>query len=174
MRLKRILLILAGVLLIGVLVACGGDTGTDTDNNTEPESEQNEQNESDSSVKEFNQEIVDNENVKATLVSVERKTDSLFGDSVEVTFEVENKRSDTIEVQAREVSADGKMIDEAMLVMSQEVSSGKKADAVLTIQNFEEDGELPAMEENIEMLLHIFSWDDFDFSEDHEVTIDLS
>lgn len=112
--------------------------------------------------------------MKATLVSVERKTDSLFGDSVEVTFEVENKRSDTIEVQAREVSADGKMIDEAMLVMSQEVSSGKKADAVLTIQNFEEDGELPAMEENIEMLLHIFSWDDFDFTEDHEVTIDLS
>lgn len=171
---KRILLILAGVLSIGVLAACGGDTGTDADNNAEPESEQNEQDEVDTNVKEFNQEIVDNENVKATLVSVERKSDSLFGDSVEVTFEVENKRSDTIEVQAREVSADGKMIDEAMLVMSQEVSAGKKADAVLTIQNFEEDGELPSMEENIEMLLHIFSWDDFDFTEDHEVTIDLS
>ena len=86
---------------------------------------------------------------------------------------MENKREDTIEVQAREVSADGKMIDEGMITMSQEVASGKKAVATLTVQNYEEDGELPPMEENIEMLLHIFSWDDMDFTEDHEVMIDL-
>lgn len=165
---KKALSIFMFIFIIGALAACGGDTDTQGgDNAGQEESQANE------NVKEFNQEIVDNDNVKATLISVERKTDDIFGDSVEITFEVENKRDDTIEVQAREVSADGKMIDQSMLTMSQEVASGKKADAVLTVQNYEEDGELPAMEENIEMLLHIFSWDNMDFTEDHEVTIDL-
>lgn len=163
---KKALSILIGVLLIGVLAACGGDTDTQTDS----AGQENGQNDSDK--KEFNQEIVDNDNVKATLVSFERENDDTFGDTVEITFEVENKRSDTIVVQAREVSADGKMVDDGLLTMSQEVSSGKTADAVLTIRNYE-DEELPPMEENIEMLLHIFSWDDMDFREDHDVTIDL-
>lgn len=73
----------------------------------------------------------------------------------EVKFEVENKQSETITFQAREVSADGKMINDSMLSMSQDVSSGKKADAVLTIQNY--NGNLPAVTKDFEMLLHVFS-----------------
>jgi len=84
----------------------------------------------------------------------------------EVKFEVENKQSETITFQAREVSADGKMINDSMLSMSQDVSSGKKADAVLTIQNY--NGNLPAVTKDFEMLLHVFSWDS-DYGEDYKV-----
>ncbi|SIT73913.1 hypothetical protein [Edaphobacillus lindanitolerans] len=122
--------------------------------------------------KEYNEVIADNENIKATLRKAEHIIDKEWDEEkFVVTFEVENKREDTLEFQANEVSADGKMIDDSMLSMSQEVSGGKRADAVLTIENYE--GDLPSLEDNIEMLLHIFSWDDMDYSEDHAVTIDL-
>src|SRR5699024_11467173 len=77
----------------------------------------------------------------------------------------------TIVVQAREVSADGKMIDDMMISMSQEISGGKMADAVLEIENY--DGDLPEIEEDIEMILHIFSWDDHDFEGDVDVKIEF-
>ncbi|MCG3088269.1 hypothetical protein [Sporosarcina cyprini] len=126
----------------------------------------------DNQKKELNQAIADTENVKVTLLNVEKVVDKEWDEEkFLVNFEVENKREDTIEVQAREVSADGKMVDDSMLNMSTEVSGGKKADAVLTIQNY--DGDLPALEENLEMILYIFSWEDDNFEEKHQVTIDL-
>lgn len=120
----------------------------------------------------FNEVIVDNENIKATLLSVVEEKDDIWGDSIVITFEVENKRDTTIEVQAREVSADGKMIDESFIIMSTEVASGKLADAKLKIQPLG-DEELPDIEENIELKLHFFSWDDYDYSEDHPVLIEF-
>ncbi|CAM3777239.1 hypothetical protein GCM10009865_50690 [Aeromicrobium ponti] len=166
------------LILLLSLAACGEtqvenkEVGSvdSTENSNEAEETGEETPETDK--KEFNQQIVDNENIKATLVSVEKIVNKEWDEErIEVTFEVENKRQDTIDVQAREVSADGKMIDESMLSMSQEISGGKKADAVLTIQNYE--GDLPAMEENLEMILHVFSWDDMEWSEDHKVKIDF-
>lgn len=62
-------------------------------------------------------------------------------------------------------------VDEPMLHMSQEVVAGKKADAVLEIENF--DGDLPDMEEELKMKLHVFSWDDMDFDEDYEVKVEF-
>jgi len=165
------------------LAACGGgDQSKDgtVDQNTTDETHKDHENGTDENKddgdggfsKDFNQTIVDNDNVKATLVKVEKVIDDFFDEEkVEITFEVQNKKDTTIEVQAREVSADNKMIDEAMLTMSQEVAPGKLADAVLTIQNYE--GDLPKMEEVIELTLHIFSWDNYDYSEDHKVTINL-
>jgi cytoskeletal protein RodZ len=187
--LKKFLLLFSFLLVFGVLAACSEtDNSGDSDNKAEDVSEDSskenatEESKSDSSeeadkedesVKEFNELIVDNENVKATLIKVERTADEIFGDTVEITFEVENKREDSIEVQAASVSADGKMIDEALLMMSQEVAPGKLADATLTIQDWE-GGELPPMEDNIELSLSIFSWDDYEFQEEHPVTIDLT
>ncbi|ARK32245.1 hypothetical protein [Halalkalibacter krulwichiae] len=122
--------------------------------------------------KEFDEEVANTDNFRATLMSVEKVVDEDWDEEkILVTFEVENKMDETIEVQAREVSADGRMVDEALLFMSQEVSGGKLADAVLTIQNY--DGDLPNIEDHIEMTLHVFSWDDYDFSEDHDVRIEL-
>lgn len=178
----RKLIFLMITILSLALAACSGET-TSTDsgsqssaqdtqeaNNETATNEENTESQANDNVIELNQLIVDNENIKATLARIERKSDSIFGDSIEVVFEVENKREDTITVQAREVSVDNKMVDESMIVMSQDISGGKMADAVLTIQDFEGKG-LPSMEENFEMLLHVFSWDDMDFQEDHEVKV---
>lgn len=125
-----------------------------------------------SNKKAFDLGIADSENIKATLISAETIIDKEWDEEkIEIMFEVENKRQDTIEVQAREVSADGKMIDDTMLSMSQEIAPGKKADAILTIQNYE--GDLPEIAENLEMILHVFSWDDMDYEEEHQVKIDF-
>ncbi|MBU8906515.1 hypothetical protein [Desertibacillus haloalkaliphilus] len=169
-----------------MLTACGGETPVEEDNDpietetpevdeaTEVEPEMEEDTAAEGEFyQEFNEEIADTENIRATLMSVEKVVDETWDDErILVTFEVENKMEDTIEVQAREVSADNRMIDQSMLSMSQEVSGGKLADAVLTIQNY--DGDLPDIEDNIEMILHIFSWDDYDFTEQHDVHIDLN
>ncbi len=179
---KRLLLTLLATSLAVILAACGGseteeksidNVETDTTEENESEETNDDSNgDGDNNEQTFDEVIVDNENIKATLISVVEEKDDIWGDSIEVTFEVENKREDTIEVQAREVSADGKMIDESLLAMSTEVAAGKVADAKLTIQAFD-DQELPPMEENLELKLHIFSWDDIDYSEDHPVVIEF-
>lgn len=178
---KRLLfLLLATVIVIG-LAACGEGSETEekevsnvdasekSDETTETaEAEEQDGNE----VKEINQEIVDNENFKATLMSVQKIVDKEWDEErIEITFEVENKREDTIDVQAREVSADDKMIDESMLSMSQEVAGGKKADAVLTIENY--DGDLPTMEKNLEMKLAVIDWESLENDEEYDVKIDF-
>lgn len=174
---KKLNLIALSLLTVGTLTACGEvevkekevkqvETVGDEEK-TEKEVVKEEGNE----VKELNKVIVDNNSIKATLVSVEHIVNEEWNEEkIEVKFEVENKRPETIEVQAREVSTDGKMVDDSLLMMSQEVSSGKIADAVLTIQDYE-GGELPSIEQDLEMLLHVFSWDNYDFQEDHKVDI---
>src|SRR5690625_87550 len=110
----------------------GVESTDNSDDSANGEEAAEETDEEDGSKEEFDQEIVDNDNFKATLTSVEKIVDKDWDEEkIEVTFEVENKRDETIEVQEREVSADGKMIDESMLMMSQEVAGGKKADAKL-------------------------------------------
>ncbi|MCM3549396.1 Uncharacterised protein [Niallia circulans] len=182
---KNYLLVTLGLVSAITLSACGDSEDTnasDKNNDTEQETTENAESETSSSdeseseeneegLTELNQEIVDNDNFTATLVSIEQIYDDMWDEEkIEVTFEIENKRDDAIEVQAREVSADGKMIDEALISMSTEVASGKLADAVLTIQDYE-GGELPSLEENFEMLLHVFSWDNPDFEEQAEVKV---
>lgn len=182
---KRILFILVTLILSIGLAACSGteteekevenvdlsqkeaeekeeETGTEEDEEAEEEEEK----------QEFDEEIVDNDSVTVHLTSVEKIIDKDWDEErIKVTFEVENKRDNTIEVQAREVSADGKMIDEMMLSMSTEVSSGKLADAVLTIENYE--GDLPEIENDLEMILHIFDWEDYEYEDDIDVNIEF-
>lgn len=159
------------------LAACGDATEEDLGgevNNTEDQGnvETTEENteEATNDEQELNQAIVDNENVKATLVKIVKKNDEVWGNTVEVIFDVENKRSDTIEVQARSVSVDDRMVDETILTMSQEVAPGKAATATLTFTEME-GYELPAFENNLEMQLHFFSWDNMDYEEDHPVQV---
>jgi len=122
--------------------------------------------------KQLNKEVVDNENIKATLTSIEFVKDPDFDEEYyEVTYEVENKTDANITVQSDSVSADGKMVDESLLVMSQDIAPGKKADCVLTIQDYE-GGELPEMKENFEMNLWVFN-DDFSIEEQHKVSVEM-
>lgn len=169
------------LLLTLALAACGstsenvsGKVDTDKATSTEQEATEEEAVESSEEASndenEINQLIVDNENVKATLVKIIKKSDDIWGNTIEVVFDVENKRSDTIEVQANTVSADGRMVDETLLSMSQEVAPGKAATATLTINEYE-GYDFPALESDFEMTLHIFSWDDYDYTEDHPVKV---
>ena len=154
---------LVSALMLG---ACGDTTEENVGGTVEESSTET----TEDAVNEINQVIVDNENVKATLLKIIKVTDDIWGNSYEVIFDVQNKRSDSIEVQARSVSADGRLVDETLLSMSQEIAPGKSAYATLTISEF--DGyEFPEMNSNFEMTLHIFSWDDYDYSEDHLVKV---
>ncbi|SOC13133.1 hypothetical protein SAMN05880501_107109 [Ureibacillus xyleni] len=177
---KKIILLSAFIFSLG-LAGCGEtteenlggeventenneNTGNDTSGDTEEAATNDE--------KELNQVIVDNENLTATLVKIVKKNDEVWGNTVEVIFDVTNKRKDSIEVQANSVSVDDRMVDETLLSMSQEVAPGKSATATLTISEFE-GYDFPAFENNFEMILHVFSWDDYDYSEDHPVKVEF-
>lgn len=163
-----------------VLAACGEESAstesTETENVTTEESVETQEESSEESEKnkfEYIQSVADNDNFKATLLEIEHVYDEEWDEErIEVRFDVENKREDTIEVQARSVSINGRMVDEGLQSMSQEIAPGKVAEAVLTIEDYSGE-ELPALEGDFEMLLHVFSWDDMEYEEDAEVKVIL-
>lgn len=122
---------------------------------------------------EFHTEIANTKNVKATLNSFENKYDEVTGEYKLITFMVENRSDYTIEVQANNIFADGKRINQGSGIMSQEIKPGYKKECVLTLQSYASSS-LPSIKEKIEMEMHIFSWENDDFSEDHDVEIKLS
>lgn len=185
------LAVIFSLLLSMVLVGCGSTeveekegTVTASTNDTavtataeEPTAEEPTEEEAteeeateETNTEEVNQLIIDDKNIKATLVSIVEETDDIWGKSINVTFEVENKTAKTITVQAREISADNKMVDTALYSMSTDISPGKLADCVLKIKE-REGYTFPKLEENLEMKLHIFSWDDYDFKLDYPVNV---
>lgn len=148
------------------------ETSTETTETEESDAteEESEDAEVESEVEEVGEVIVDDDNLKATLVNIEKIEDSLFDEEYyEVNIEVVNKREDTIEVQAHEVSADDVMIDD-MVFFSETVSGGKTANATLTIQNF--DGDLPSMDSNLEFTLMVFD-EGFDVVTEEDVRIEF-
>lgn len=179
---KKLILLTAFIFSLG-LAACGDTTeenlGGDVENkesnteNTKNGTGEETEEASTNDNKEINEVIVDNENLKATLVKIVKKQDEIWGNTVEVVFDVTNKRQDRIEVQANSVSVDDRMVDESLLSMSQEVAPGKSATATLTISESDEGKEFPAFEKNFEMTLHVFSWDDYDYTEDFPVKVEF-
>ncbi|MCD1162895.1 hypothetical protein [Peribacillus frigoritolerans] len=172
---KKLLVVGLSALL---LAACGTEEVTekkvDKVESTEkaaPAEQEAAQKESD--VIEVGKEVANTANMKATLVSVEKVVDKEWDEEyIDVKYEVENKLDKTIVIQAREVSADGKMVDDGLLDMSQEVAAGKKADAILRIQDYD-GGELPAIEKNLEMLLLAIDNDTYEDIEQHKVNVDF-
>ncbi|HLR80561.1 MAG TPA: hypothetical protein VK119_08295 [Bacillota bacterium] len=172
---RKVILLFVLVLSLGtVLISCGKSTNTPPKAEDEKADQEEKQKVDDQEAVEetVNQEIADTDNIKATLLSVEKIVDKeLNQEKYEITFDVENKRDDTIIVTAKEVSSNDKMIDNRMLFMHQEISPGKSADAVLSIENIK--GELPEIKETLEMTLHIMSTDHYDIEEQHQIVIDL-
>ena len=126
-------------------------------------------------LREYNKVLVDNENLRAELLSIEYMYDDIFDQEViEVTFDITNKQDFPIEVQARSVSINDRMVegDDILVAMSQEVGPGKSAYADLSIQGFGK-GKLPKLEGNFEMTLYIFNWDDWDYSVEIPVSVPL-
>lgn len=109
---------------------------------------------------EYNELIADNENYTATLLSIESSYDDYWEEStIEVIFDIDNKFSETINVQAREVAFNGRMTDESLFYVSGgEVSPGNSAYVTLVFEDYG-SGDLPELEGNFEMQLRLFDWD---------------
>ena len=147
------------------------ETSSDTTATDETKKEEKKEDVKDEENK-IDQVIVDNDSYKITLLEIIKKDDEFMGKSIDVVYEVENKLDYAIGVQARSVSADGYMVDEAIISMSQEVVGGKKAKAVMNIMEVE-DYDFPELKENLEMSLHIFNHDSFDEIENIPVNVEI-
>lgn len=169
------------VTLSLILVACDVvDVDSDTqdsvdsktenvENNNENNSNNNDSNEEEST--DYDKVLVDSDTAKVTLQNITKVVDSMFDEEYyKIKVEIENKYENTLEVQTREFSIDGKMADD-MVIFSETVSSGKKSDATIKIQNY--DGDLPEMKEELEFILTFIDMDDWEFEEDHDVKIEL-
>ncbi len=181
---KKILFVLVVVLL--TMAGCGGkktdkevssvesspkvteDNSTD-ETNDEKDNEETKKEES----KTIDEVLVDNDNLKATLTNIVKVEDKEWDEErYDIHIKIENKREDTIEVQAHEVSADGKMIDDSVS-FSETVAGGKYSDATMVIESYGEEDGLPDLNENLEFTLVVFSNDDYDYEEKHNVSIQL-
>lgn len=119
-------------------------------------------------------EIANDDSFKITLMNIVLVEDTEFEDKYwEVIYEIENKTDKDVEVQGGTVSADSKMVDEMLYGMSQEIAAGKKADAVLTIQNYDDPDKLPELKENFEMTLDIFDWD-YTIEKTYDVVVEMN
>ncbi len=171
----------AAIVLTLVLAGCGDSSKENVDgtvnNNNESDvstpkndtSKDKDDKGSEASEK-INEVIVDNDMYKITLIEILKKDDDMWGNTIEIVYEVENRLDYTIGVQGRSVSADGYMVDESTYSMSQEVVSGKKAKAVLTINDFE-GYEFPELNHNFEMTLLVFNYDSFENIAEHPVNV---
>jgi len=121
---------------------------------------------------ELNLEIADDEIIKISLSKIVRESDDVFGDSIDVEFMVDNKLDKLITVQARQVSADNLMVDETILIMSQDISAGKSAKAKLEM--IELDGyDFPTLEEILELDLLVIDGGTFEDIKSYPVSVEL-
>lgn len=147
------------------------ETSSETEESEEiDEAEEASEEEVESEVEEVGEVIADDDNLKATLINIEKVEDSLFDEEYyDINIEIVNKRDDTIEVQAHEVSADDVMIDD-MVFFSETVAGGKTANATLKIQNY--DGELPSLDNHLEFTLMVFD-EGFEVVTEEDVRIEF-
>ncbi|TLQ08803.1 hypothetical protein FEZ48_02655 [Marinilactibacillus psychrotolerans] len=187
MKKNLLLTLFASALILG---ACGSEsaesepaadteeteTTDDTTEETATETEETEESEevaSEETAIEFNQELETDDKFTATLQTIEHIVDEEWDEEkYEVTFDVTNNSEESLEFQARSVAINGRMVDESLLMMSQEVAPGNSAYAVLTIQDYE-GGELPELTGNFEMSLYAFSWDNMDYEYEAPVSVSL-
>ena len=175
---KKVMTLLVSIIAVFGLVACGDTTTEEKEIESVGTSESSEEDKNDgdessesSEVEEVGEVIADDDYVKATLVSVEHVKDDLFEEEKYViNIDLENKTSDKIVVQARDVSIDGTMVDD-MVFFSEEIAGEKNAKGKLEIQNF--DGDLPSMDENLEFVLLIIDDETFEDMAEHDVKIEF-
>lgn len=90
--------------------------------------------------------------------------------TVTVTFDILNKREDSIKIKAEQLSVDDRMIDESIYQLEQEILPHKAANAKLMIQQ-KEGVDFPEFKNDIEMRLYISSLKDSSYVEQHLVNI---
>lgn len=161
-----------GVVLLGLLFGSVADELEnsksvesvrieDSDNKKENSKENGKSKNKESNSQSYDQVLLEKDGVKVTLKTIEKITDDFWEEEYyEVKFDIKNNKDETIEVQAREVAIDGKMVDD-MVFFSETVASNKSADGKMTIENYE--GELPELKKELEFKLVVFGYDDYDF-----------
>lgn len=123
---------------------------------------------------EFNQEIENNEEVEVNLIKIEKLEDEVRNrDRIEVTFEIKNKTDRTVQLRAKAVSINDYMINSDLCYMRAEIASGKSAISVLTIEDYQDQYEVPNLEGNFEMTLDFFDWDDLYYQTMVDVKVEL-
>lgn len=145
-------------LFIFVLSACGVPSQANLDS---PEKE--------NEMKEIHQLVVDNEHVKITVLNM-KKEKSRKNTTVTVTFDILNKRNDTIKIRAQRLSVDDRMADEQIYQLEEEITPKHAATAELVIQQINEK-EFPKFKNDLELELCIISLDDPTYRETHPVKI---
>ncbi len=169
----------SAIILLLALAGCGDSSEEENlngtvNNETSTNDKTNSKNEADDNAagdkESINEVIVDNDMYKITLLEITKRNDEIWGKTIDVVYEVENRLDYTIGVQARSVSADGYMVDESIYSMSQEVVGGKKAKAVLSINEME-GYEFPELNNEFEMTLLVFNYDTFEDIAEHLVQV---
>ncbi|UQF38927.1 hypothetical protein PML95_07600 [Vagococcus lutrae] len=178
---KKVSLFTVGILSLVVLGGCGNEEVTTKVSDASVESiEQvtssqvsNDEEEEKNDKVEYNQNIIDDEYIKVSLMDITHHINKMYDEEkYVVSFDIINKREHKIVVQAREVSINDRMVDESLQTMSTEISGGKSATAKLEIEDYS-GGDLPELIGNLEMILHTFDWDEFDYEYDIPVRISL-
>lgn len=116
--------------------------------------------------------IVDDKDFTIKFKELITGSESYYGPTYEFVFLVENKTDRDINIQVRNVSINDFMLEDGMVRMSQEISSGKKAKTSLLIRA-DEGEELPDLEGNLDFKFSITDWEDYVFSPKYEASIPL-
>jgi len=109
--------------------------------------------------------VVDNENVKMTVLNMNKSNST-----VTITFDILNKREDSIKIKAEQLSVDDRMVDESIYQLEDEILPHKAANVKLIIQQ-KEGVDFPEFKNDIEMELYISSLKDPSYVEQHLVNI---
>ncbi|HAU85123.1 MAG TPA: hypothetical protein DCW90_06370 [Lachnospiraceae bacterium] len=156
--------LLATTLLVGCGTTNNGeaqDVQIETQTSQESGATATETPKEESTEKEINKVLYDNNGIKAVFTSFNQN--GAYGP--EIKLQLENTTEKNITVQVREVSINGYMMDP---IFSEEVGTGKKANG--SINFFESDLEENGIEQvnSIELSLHIFESDSYDTIDDSE------
>lgn len=144
------------------------EEGSNDANNAEENASDNEEEESESSS--YDEVLLDDDVATVTLKGIETVEDDIFGDEHKIKLEIENKSDKTIVVQTDQVSVDGLMVDD-MVMFSETVAAGKRANGSLDIMSFDE--ELPPLDEELEMILLVIDEETYDRVIEEQINIEI-
>lgn len=175
---KNKLLVLMGVAGLALAGCSSGEETADTTEETTQAEEvaveetQAEETQAEGS-QEYNETLVDDENFSVVLTTIEESYDDIFDETkVEVNMTIENKTDASVEVQARSLSVNDVMVDQAAYIFSQEVGPGKTANATLDFTDLG-GGEVPEMTGTLEGSLVFIDSESFSDVAEYPISVEL-
>lgn len=119
---------------------------------------------------EFDEEFENNEEVEVRLLTIEKlENDFMDRDRIEATFEFKNKTDRLLQVRAKTISINDYMINNSLYMLREEISPGKSVVSTLVIEDYQDQVKIPNLENNFELTLEFFDWDELGY----EVLVDV-